>query len=148
MASIERDAIGSVLPAMVSQWPTEADRDPWDDEGPWDTLETGKQWFVAGSPPLVLVATGSPHDVTVAIPVISWPHPHRTSLGAESAVSFSLERDGTLAEWLTREVDRATATRLASFTACGECDTVVPPEGMHNRTICHGCAERNHGVLH
>jgi hypothetical protein len=137
-----------MLPAMVTRWPIEGCRDSWADEGRWVTLDPGKRWLVAGSPPLVLVAIAASREVTIALPVVSWPSPHRTSLGAESEVIFAPDRDEALADRLAPAIERVIATRLASFTPCAECQSVNPPEWMHDRRICQGCAERNHGVVH
>jgi hypothetical protein len=30
---------------------------------------------------------------------------------------------------------------------CKECGKTKPPEWMHGKALCQGCAERNHGIV-
>lgn len=83
-------------------------------------------------------------EIHILVCVIRWTGPHtstKTWLGVGTLPSGAPETD----------VQSAMASMLHNprfFRVCEECRQRKPAGRMHSTSICHGCAEANHGVIH
>lgn len=146
LLEVAPEVLGDLLPApLTSRQPFSPDS-LWD-EPPDEALEPTKHWFEAGSPVLVLVGIAGDREVEVALPKVTWLG-HFPCLGAEPGSRYPSSRHGDLMDWMRQKVEQVVDRRLALFRTCTECAGVMPPEWMHNRSYCQGCAQRNHGVIY
>jgi hypothetical protein len=107
---------------------------------------TSVRWFAAGDPYLVLI--GLAEDVAcVGEPRVTWEGAHTPRLEARNVVEFGVE-GGRRTDAIGEAIRSTTSGRLATFRRCGECGELTPPEWLHSPTLCDGCAERHHGVIH
>lgn len=92
-----------------------------------------RRWYLAGSPLQVVIGV-SYDDVLVAVPEIVWtPGP---SLG----IAEELARlPHAVSPELIAAVERAQATRRATFLYCSRCRNIKAPENVERGNICHAC---------
>jgi len=110
-----------------------------------DLLDRLRQWFTAGQPPLVLVGAGH-FDVFVCEPAISWSTQVPMLCAGEGFLLSTI--DGDAGEAVIQAAHTIAARRRASFRTCAECGALDSPEQMHDKKICQGCAQQNHGVIY
>lgn len=108
--------------------------------------------------PSVLLSDGDPvevlvrvdlHAVHVEVPAVEW-HGHTPVLTGERRASFAAGEieSGAGRRRFEEAVAGARAERCARFRTCAECGRHLPPEWMHGRDLCQGCAERHHGIVY
>ena len=107
-----------------------------------DLPPSSGRWFRAGDPVEVLVAIG-PQRLTVAEPRVDWDGPGTPVLRARDPLLVHLEV-------APATVARTVEHRRRRFRTCTDCEELLPPEHvdeLDGATVCHGCMERNHGVV-
>jgi hypothetical protein len=76
---------------------------------------------------------------------ISWDSPsHPTVVGKPGMVHALDTSPVDVADSITR----VWARQLAKYQWCSYCNERFNPAHMHDRTACHGCAERELGIIH
>ena len=105
--------------------------------------------LIVGDPGEVVV-TVSDERVSIFEYGIEWQGPHtpverHTPLGDIRLDGISgKDLEQLVSEWITVTRRR----RRRRFRTCKFCDEKNPPEWMHARDVCQGCAERVLGVVH
>lgn len=105
----------------------------------------GTRWLACGDPALVLVGIRS-DEVVIAEPEVRWSgHTPVLQVRAESAVLSDPSQQTTA--HLERAASAVADERLRRFHECVDCGESNPPEWMTSGRLCHGCAQRHHGVV-
>jgi hypothetical protein len=97
-----------------------------------------------GQEGIVLLLT--PEVLEVRLPTVEWTHPHcpaRSSRLWKRVDWISLD-----APALTELLTEAQKARASQFRKCRYCGKRFPPEHLHEKDVCHGCAESHLGVVH
>lgn len=127
---IDPSKLSALLPGEV--WSVD---DP--DEGMrCHELAIGFDWLGAGHPTAVLLGV-SHAEVVVGVPIVTWDS-QTPVLGVSKETRHPI--GPLLEEWLTTEILAAQAERESTYTTCGRCEQVTPPEWMLDQELCQGCA--------
>ncbi len=115
---------------------------------PGATLERTRdviQIDFGGDSGIVVIVT--PDAIELRLPTIEWTG---GSYGpAESSRLWKrVEASESAIVEMPRLLAAARAARRQEFTRCRYCRAEYPPERMHSKNVCHGCAERHEGVVH
>ncbi len=99
--------------------------------------------IIAGDPPLVILDLADATWIVLAY-TARWTSPGELEPVGELTGQAAPSDE----EKLTSLIRRAAEHRSASFLVCGYCGHRTPPEWMHDKATCHGCAERELGIVH
>ena len=105
-------------------------------------------WYVAGSPPQLMMRLSPWHGIFLARPEGSWAggaHDLRYSPVEEVYVADTDPADREQVEAVVRRLLRA---RRRTFRYCRYCWTSTPPELRVQPDVCQGCATRWWGVVY
>jgi hypothetical protein len=109
----------------------------------------GTVWFTGGRPPLVIVTVGggtiAVFEYAVRLEPFKAPLVTPRLVGQ---VKWRRARNTEMTRAVGALIGAARESRLAKFHRCEQCDEAVPPEEMHDATICQACAEGSPGVVH
>lgn len=97
---------------------------------------------------VVLTLVTTPHiGIEVAEPSVYWDS--HTPINARlQDGSIIIDRSSvTFTDDLLTAIELISARRHLRFVACPECGVRNPPEHRMSENICHGCAQKNHGVV-
>ena len=109
----------------------------------------GATVFVAGDPGEVIVRCRK-SSVSVAVYAVRWRGPHTPIVVPREFAKLAWNRlpQGALVMTLHALIAAAREVRRSEFRKCRMCGDMNPPEWMHSKDICQGCAERHLGVVH
>lgn len=96
-----------------------------------------------------IVVLVTPDAVEIRLPTVEWLHVHTpvASSRLKRRISLSKLIEGSLAKL----IGNARKARQDEFQECFYCKTPTPPEHAHtfdDKHVCHGCSERELGVVH
>jgi hypothetical protein len=97
-----------------------------------------------GQEGIVLLLT--PEVLDVRLPTVEWTHPHCPARSSRLWKRVDWIRLDVPA--LTELLTEAQKARASQFRNCRYCGKRFPPEHMHAKDVCHGCAESHLGVVH
>jgi hypothetical protein len=80
------------------------------------------------------------------LPTVEWTHPHCPA--RSSRLWKRVQWEGMGKEKLAELIAAARKARSRQYRKCNYCSERTPPEHMHAKDVCHGCAEEHLGVIH
>jgi len=97
---------------------------------------------------VVLTLVTTPHiGIEVAEPSVYWDSHTPINVRLQDG-SIIIDRSSvTFTDDLLTAIELISARRHLRFVACPECGVRNPPEHRMSENICHGCAQKNHGVV-
>jgi hypothetical protein len=97
---------------------------------------------------VLTVVTSSELAIEVAEPSVYWDGPGTPIAVRLQEGAVLIERSSpTFADEFIAAIEVVSARRHSRFVVCPECGESNPPEHRMSNGICHGCAQRNHGVV-
>ncbi|MEZ6048749.1 MAG: hypothetical protein R3C11_24860 [Planctomycetaceae bacterium] len=114
-----------------------------------ETSIDGSTFFVIGDPFEVVIRI-SDDDVSVAVYAGGWTSPY-TSVARPrqiGAIKWRELYESSFSRILFTMVQTATEIRRGEFRKCKLCKELKPPEWMHSKTVCQGCAQEHLGVVY
>ena len=121
-----------------------------------DRMYVDPEFF--GSP---LLIGGEPGEVVAGIVddslhiylfAMTWTHPHLAVISPKDFRTIalaSLPADlDDLDDVLKEAISAAVRAHRRRFRTCSYCRKSVPPEGLADRTTCHGCAEQHLRIVY
>jgi len=90
-------------------------------------------------------STGSILFAQIYHSMVFWPHPHTPELRLELWKTINIVYEENLE--INDLIDLARKERKSQFAVCKDCKRLVHSSHRHGN-ICHGCAERFHGIVH
>ena len=114
-----------------------------------DEEEDGVMVLTGGQPPEVIVRL-LPAAAIVSEYSVTWERPQMPVVKPLSMGSVKWRRmsEEDAMRAVKALITAARNSRLARFRLCSVCGQRHPPEWMHSRDICIGCAERESDVVH
>jgi hypothetical protein len=107
--------------------------------------------FYVGESEEIVVRLGRTY-IEVRLFTLTWPHPHTPEPASRPFVKIrwsDLPEDLDMArEAIRLLIESARIVRKAEYRTCRFCRGLLPPEHMHDKDVCHGCAEQHLGVVH
>ena len=91
----------------------------------------------------------TPEAVETRLPTVDWPHPH-TPVRSSRLISRVMLDDAD-ADVILELVEELKQQRAEQFRDCDYCGRRTPPERAHSidgKYACHGCSEREMGIVH
>ncbi len=87
----------------------------------------------------------TPEAIEIRMPTLEWPHPHTPGPCSRLWKRLSWER--LTDKRLVKLLDEARQLRAGMFEQCRFCHRLFPPERRYE-DVCHGCAEKQLGIVH
>ena len=109
----------------------------------------GSTRFVIGDPFEVVIRL-SDDDVSVAVYAGEWKSPYSSVACPRQigAIKWRELSKSSFSRILLVMVQTATEIRRGEFRECKLCQKLKPPEWMHSKTVCQGCAQEHMGVVY
>ena len=109
----------------------------------------GTVWFSGGRPPVVIVTVGpgtiAVFEYAVRHEPVQAPTVTPRLVGQ---VKWRRARNTEMTRAVGALIAAARESRLAKYRRCQQCDESVPPEDMHDASLCQACAESSPDVVH
>ena len=113
-------------------------------------LETDGSTVLVGGDPYEAVVRIADEEVTVSLFHLRWEGPHEFRIRPTDLGSLRWDRlpSSSARTALRSLIKAASEMRRATFKTCRYCGRTCPPESMDGGTVCHGCQERELGIVH
>ena len=85
--------------------------------------------------------------IEVAEPSVYWDSQTPIGVRLQEGSVLIDPSSATFSEQLFAALELISGRRHSRFVACPECGERNPPEHRMGDNICHGCAQKNHGVI-
>jgi NADH pyrophosphatase NudC (nudix superfamily) len=105
--------------------------------------------LTGGKPGEVIVRINE-DEISIAVFAIRWDGPHTRVVNPRELAKFNwrlLPASQTI-EAVQGFISSAVQLRRAEYRQCEQCGETTPPEWMHDKRVCHSCAEHHLGVIY
>ena len=105
--------------------------------------------LTGGKPGEVIVRINE-DEISIAVFAIRWDGPHTRVVNPRELAKFNwrlLPASQTI-EAVQGFISSAVQLRRAEYRQCELCGETKPPEWMHDKRVCHSCAEQHLGVIY